>query len=103
MGMLPDKEWLVTMQMIIITGFQQVNEHLNQVEDLMKGKPSEVKQQLNEIVTPEQFLLRVMPGNIDGIKSYHVSYPAIIVRKGDVTVLDLILSSQNWKKIEAQK
>ena len=59
----------------------------------MKEKPSDVKQQLKETVqTPELFLLSVMPGNIDEIKSYPVSYLATIVRKGDVknqiTVLD---------------
>ena len=48
LGTLPDKEWQVTMQMIIITRFQQVNERLNQMEDLMKEKSSDVKQQLNK-------------------------------------------------------
>ena len=70
LGILPDKEWQITMQMTIITGFQQVNERTNQVEDLMKEKPSDVKQQLKEtVLTPEQSLLRVMPGNIGEIKS----------------------------------
>ena len=101
---------LVTMRITII-GFQQINQKLRQIEGLMKGKPSEAKQQLNEIETPEQFVLREMPdnmvGNIDGIRSYHVGYPVIPVRKGDfknhTTILDLILSPQNGKKIEAQK
>ena len=110
MGMLLDKEWMVTMRMAII-GFQQIKEKLGQLEGLIMGKPLEAKQQLNEIETPEQFLLREMPGNmvgnIEGIGGYHVGYPATIVRKGDVknqtTVLDLTLSPQDWKKIEAQK
>ena len=58
------------MQMIIITGFQQVNESLSQMEDLMKEKSSDIKQQLKEtVLTPELLLLSGMPGNIDGIKS----------------------------------
>ena len=81
MGMLPDKEWLVTMQMTIITGFQQVNEHLNQIEDLMKGKPSEVKQQLNEIVTPEQFFIEsdARQHTVVEIESYYYSWVAHMV------------------------
>ena len=77
-----DKEWQTTMQKIITAGFQQVTECLSEIEDQMKERSSDVKQQLNEaVLTPELLLLSTMPGNIDGIKSYPVSYLATTVRK----------------------
>ena len=51
--------------MLQLTRFQQVNESLSQMEDLMKEKSEDVKQQLNETVsTPELLLSSAMPGNI---------------------------------------
>ena len=68
-----EKEWQVTMQKIIITGFHQVNEGLSKIEDLMKVMKEETlgaKQQLNEVAqTSEPILLGMTSGNIDGIKS----------------------------------
>ena len=96
-----DKEW----QVIILTGFKQVNEHLSQIEDLMEEETSEVEPQLKE--TPELCVLSAMPGNIKGIKCYPVNYLATTVRKCEVkngiTVMDLSSPSKKWKKIESQK
>ena len=78
---------------------------LSQIEDLMEEKSSDVKQQLKEpVLTPELYLLSVMPDNIDGIKCYLVSYLATTVRKCEVknriTVLD---SSFSFKKREENR
>ena len=95
-----DKEWQVIMQMTILTGFKQVNEHLSQIKDLMEEKTSDVKLQLKE--TPELRVLSAMPGNIKGIKCYPVNYLATTVRKCEVkngiTVMDLFSPSKHGRK-----
>ena len=69
------------MQKIITAGFQQINERFNQIEDQMKERSSDAKQQLSEtVITPEQPLLSKIPGNIDGIKNYPVIYSITRVR-----------------------
>ena len=38
-----EKEWQITMQKTIITGFQQVNEGLSKIEDLMKVMKGDIR------------------------------------------------------------
>ena len=81
-----DIEWKVNMQEIIITGFQQVNEHLSELEDLMEEELPEIKQQLNEtVLSPELLVLTATPDKIDGKKNNPVCYSdTITVRNGYV-------------------
>ena len=91
-------EWKVNMQKII-TGFQQVNAHLSQMEDLMKEELPETKQQLNEtVLSPELLVLTATPDKIDGKKNNPVCYSDTIVRNGyvknSIRVWDLRFSSK---------
>ena len=80
-----EKEWQINIHRIIIKGFQQVNENLSKIEDLMKGMKEgtvDAKQNLNEAVqTLEPSVLGMTPGNINGIESYPVTYAASKIKK----------------------
>ena len=79
-------EWQVTFQMTVLTGFKQVNQHLDQIEDLIKDfkeeKTAAVKSQLKEMA--ELCVLRAIPDNIKGMMCDPVSYVAIAARKTEV-------------------
>ena len=95
-----EKEWQITMQKTIITGFQQVNEGLSKIEDLMKVTKEgtvDAKQNLNEAVqTLEPSLLGMTPGNINGLESYPVTYAASKIKKHYVNLKEAeILKPEN--------